>query len=54
MMTYSIAIRTLATNADVLRVELESITRQTVKPDKVKVYIAEGYDRPEFTVGDEE
>ena len=53
-MTYSIAIRTLGTNPDVLRLELNSIHRQTVQPEKVVVYIAQGYDRPAFSVGKEE
>ena len=53
-MTYSIAIRTLGTNPDVLRRELNSILRQTVQPEKVVVYIAKGYERPAFTVGNEE
>lgn len=54
MLTYSIAIRTLGTAGDKFRQELESITRQTMQPDKVIVYIAEGYPRPEFQVGKEE
>ncbi len=54
MLTYSIAIRTLGTNPDVFRQELQSIARQTVRPDKVMVYIAHGYERPPFTVGEEE
>ena len=54
MFSYSIAIRTLGTNPDVLKKELESISRQTVEPEKVLVYIAKGYDRPDFTVGKEE
>ena len=53
-MTYSIAIRTLGTNPDVLCRELNSILRQTVQPEKVVVYIAKGYERPAFTVGNEE
>ena len=52
-MTYSVAIRTLGTSS-ALRSELESIHRQTVLPEKILVYIAEGYNRPEFTVGKEE
>ena len=36
------------------RKELESICTQTVQPERVLVYIAEGYPRPEFTVGKEE
>ena len=52
-MSYSFAIRTLGTSA-ILRQELESLHRQTIKPDKIVVYIAEGYDRPNFSVGIEE
>lgn len=54
MLTYSIAIRTLGTAGDKFRQELESITRQTIQPEKVMVYIAEGYPRPDFQVGKEE
>lgn len=53
-MTYSVAIRTLGTSLDTLKRELESLHRQTIPPDKIIVYIAEGYDRPEFTIGKEE
>ena len=52
--SYSIAIRTLATNNDVLKRELESVVCQTVQPERVLIYIAEGYERPEFQVGTEE
>lgn len=54
MLTYSIAIRTLGTSGDKYYKELVSITKQTVQPQKVLVYIAEGYERPVFTVGKEE
>lgn len=53
-MTYSIAIRTLATNRSVLKGELESIAKQTIFPQKVVIYIAEGYSRPDFQIGVEE
>ena len=53
-LTYSIAIRTLGTAGEKFRKELESICAQTVQPERVMVYIAEGYDRPDFTVGKEE
>lgn len=53
-MTYSIAIRTLGTAGDKFRQELESIKSQTIQPDKVIVYIAEGYPRPDFQIGKEE
>lgn len=52
--SYSIAIRTLGTAGEKFRRELESIRLQTVQPERVMVYIAEGYARPEFTVGREE
>ncbi len=54
MLTYSIAIRTLGTSGEKFREELLSITRQTIQPEKVMVYIAEGYARPSFTIGQEE
>jgi len=53
-MTYSIAIRTLGTAGEKFRKELVSICAQTVQPERVMVCIAEGYDRPDFTVGKEE
>ena len=52
--SYSIAIRTIGTAGDKFRKELESICAQTVQPERVLVYIAEGYLRPDFTVGKEE
>ena len=52
--TYSVAIRTLGTNVEVLRHELLSIVSQTVKPEKVIIYIADGYERPDSQVGNEE
>lgn len=54
MLTYSIAIRTLGTGGDTYRRQLESITRQSVQPQRVLVYIAEGYEIPHFRVGCEE
>ena len=52
--SYSIAIRTLGTSGDKYYKELESIKVQTVQPERVLVYIAEGYTRPDYTVGKEE
>ena len=52
--SYSFAIRTLGTAGEKFRKELESICAQTVQPEKVVIYIAEGYKRPGFTVGKEE
>ena len=54
MLTYSIAIRTLGTAGEKFREELLSIAGQTVQPQRVIVYIAEGFPRPDFTVGIEE
>lgn len=54
MLNYSIAIRTLGTGGDAYRRQLESITRQSVQPQRVLVYIAEGYEIPAFRVGREE
>ena len=53
-MNYSIAIRTLGTSGEKFVRELESIRQQTLQPDKVLIYIAEGYDRPEYTIGKEQ
>ena len=52
--TYSIAIRTLGNAGEKFRKELESLCAQTVQPENVVIYIAEGYERPNFTVGKEE
>ncbi len=54
MLTYSIAIRTLGTSGEKFLEELKSITRQTVQPERVLIYIAEDYPRPTFTIGKEE
>lgn len=54
MLKYSIAIRTLGTSGEKFVRELESIKRQTVQPENVVIYIAEGYNRPEYTIGKEE
>ena len=53
-MKYSIAIRTLGTSGEKFVRELESIKRQTIQPEKVIVYIAEGYSRPDYTIGKEQ
>ena len=54
MLSYSIAIRTLGTGGEKYLEELRSITRQTVQPEKVVVYIAQGYERPIEQIGNEE
>lgn len=53
-MSYSVAIRTLGTSGEKYVRELVSITKQTILPDRVVVYIAEGYERPSFQIGKEE
>lgn len=52
--TYSIAIRTLGTSGDKFVRELNSIAKQTIKPEKVIIYIAERYKRPDYSIGFEE
>lgn len=54
LLSYSIAIRTLGSTGEKFCKELESLCAQTVSPERVVIYIAEGYERPEFTVGPEE
>ena len=54
MFSYSIAIRTLGTAGEKFRRELISIQKQTLQPERVIIYIAEGYQRPDFTIGKEE
>lgn len=53
-MKYSVAIRTLGTSKETLKRELVSLHNQTVRPEKIMVYIAEGYPIPDFRVGMEE
>lgn len=52
--SYSVAIRTLGKSPDVLKLELQSIHAQTTLPDKITVYIADGYPIPDFRVGYEQ
>lgn len=52
-MSYSVAIRTLG-KSRYLESELHEIFSQTVKPQKVLIFIAEGYPRPEFQIATEE
>lgn len=53
-MRYSVAIRTLGTNPNLLKRELESIYKQSILPEKVMIYIAKGYPRPSFQISNEE
>lgn len=52
--SYSVAIRTLGLAGEAFRRELVSLYKQTLKPQKVVVYIAEGYECPDWRVGNEE
>ena len=49
--SYSVAIRTLGTAGDKYQETLNSIARQTVKPENIFVYIPRGYDLPNETIG---
>ena len=51
---YSVAIRTLGTAGDKYFRTLESLRDQTIPPQKILVYIAEGYPLPKETIGIEE
>lgn len=51
---YSVAIRTLGTAGSKYQRLLDSLNRQTIIPDKIFVYIAEGYSLPKETIGKEE
>lgn len=51
MLEYSVAIRTLGKSPETLRQELISLHEQTVRPKDIVIYIAKGYERPEFTIG---
>lgn len=52
--SYSIAIRTLGTAGEKYRKLLESIERQTIKPEKVVVVLPEGYQLPNEQLGYEQ
>lgn len=52
--SYSVAIRTLGKAGDKYQQLLNSLASQTHKPDKIVVYLAEGYPKPKETIGIEE
>lgn len=54
MFKYSVAIRTLGTAGDKYQCLLNSLNNQTIQPDKIVVYIADGYSLPKETIGKEE
>ncbi len=51
---YTAVIRTLGTAGEKYQILLDSLCNQTIKPDKILVYIAEGYDIPKETCGKEQ
>lgn len=50
-MQYTVVIRTLGTAGNYYQQTLNSIVQQTIKPSDIIVYIAEGYEKPNETVG---
>lgn len=52
-MRYSVVIRTLGTAGEKYQRELDSLMAQTVPPEEIIVYIAEGYPIPKETCGRE-
>lgn len=50
-MDYSVAIRTLGKAGEKYQVLLNSLLNQTIKPQDIYVYIAEGYSLPKETIG---
>ena len=48
---YSVAIRTLGKAGEIYQKELDSLNNQTIRPEKIIVYLAEGYDKPKETIG---
>lgn len=53
-MEYSVAIRTLGLAGDKYQQLLNSLDRQTIRPQRICVYLAEGYSVPKETIGWEE
>ncbi len=51
--TYSVAIRTLGLAGHKYQVLLDSLKEQTIKPEKIVVYIAKGYQLPMESIGTE-
>lgn len=50
-MNYTVVIRTLGTAGDYYQHTLNSLITQTIKPSEIIVYIADGYEIPNETVG---
>ena len=52
-MDYTAVIRTLGTAGEYYQRTLDSLRLQTIQPDAIVVYIAEGYSTPKKTIGKE-
>ena len=52
--TYSVAIRTLGKAGEKYLTTLKTCATQTHKPEKIVVYLAEGFDKPKETIGIEQ
>ena len=53
-MTYTAVIRTLGKAGDKYQRLLDSLCAQTLRPEKILVYIADGYPLPKESCGQEE
>lgn len=53
-MEYTAVIRTLGTAGEKYQILLNSLSRQTIQPSKILVYIAEGYAIPQEAIGKEQ
>lgn len=53
-MNYSVVIRTLGKAGNKYQTLLDSLITQTIKPDRILVYLAEGFPIPRETIGWEE
>lgn len=53
-MEYSVAIRTLGTAGEKYHILLDSLSKQTISPKRILVYIPDGYELPKETIGWEE
>ena len=53
-MNYSVVIRTLGRAGELYQRTLDSLVQQSIQPDVIVVYIAEGYSLPRETIGREQ
>lgn len=53
-MKYIAVIRTLGTAGEKYQILLDSLSRQTIQPSKILIYIADGYAIPKETIGKEQ